>query len=278
MPIVWTALITPFFANGDIDFNSLTTIVQQQETAGNGLLILGSTGEALALTEPEKRAVLKHVIALKPSVPIMVGVGGFQLPLQQEWMQFADSLGVDAFLLVTPIYAKPEVCGQTAWFEALLKTTQTPCMLYNIPSRAGVALAASVLNRLKAHNNLWAVKDSGGILQQLAAYQSENTKMELFCGNDDCLVDWVKHGAVGCVSVMSLLWPTEVQAYISELLKGKSDKHADAQWYKRGVATGQYGNPVTIKAALRDKEIIANAYCRPPLSGCAVDTMPSILQ
>ena len=132
--------------------------------------------------------------------------------------------------------------------------------------------------KLQAHKNLWAIKDSGSDLNQLAAYQDENKDIDVFCGNDDCLPDWVEQGAVGCVSVVSLLWPKELHTYMTELLAGNNDKDSDALWHARGVAIGHYGNPVTIKAALRDKKIILSAYCRPPLSQCIATTLPNILQ
>src|ERR1700677_4871922 len=136
-----TALITPMTTSGALDFESLAGLVHLQEEAGNSILLLGSTGEGLALTLAEKKQVLEHVFALQPKVPVIVGVGGFQLEEQLRWMAHCQqNYPLAGFLLVTPLYAKPGVQGQIAWFKALLDAATVPCILYNVPGRSAVKL------------------------------------------------------------------------------------------------------------------------------------------
>lgn len=270
--LVWTALVTPFFEDGRIDFDSMDRLIEQQQAAQNGILLLGSTGEALALTDQERREVLTHVRDRFPQVPLMVGVGGFQLQSQIEWVHFVDSVGVDALLLVTPIYAKPGPQGQCAWFDALLSATRTPCMLYNIPSRAGAVLHPTVLSACARHPHLWALKDSGSDVTQTRQYQQANNQIRIFCGNDDEMTEFANLGAVGCVSVVSHLWPQALHDYLEALLAGQSGERE--LWQRRGRAVGQYGNPVTIKTALHHAGLIETAYCRPPLATDDVATLP----
>ena len=102
---LWTALITPFNPDESIDFAALTRLAKEQEAAGNGILILGSTGEALSMTPSEQQAIVRHICELGLSVPLMVGVGGFQLQQQLQWLDFLKDFPIDALLLPVPLYA-----------------------------------------------------------------------------------------------------------------------------------------------------------------------------
>ncbi|MFP5387308.1 MAG: dihydrodipicolinate synthase family protein, partial [Bacteriovoracia bacterium] len=104
---LWTAVVTPMLENGAVDFESLSRVVEEQDAAGNGLLILGSTAEALNLNLTSRKAIIEHVVKMKPESPVMVGVGGNLLEEQKEWITYLETLPVHAYLLVTPHYAKP---------------------------------------------------------------------------------------------------------------------------------------------------------------------------
>ena len=135
---LWTAMVTPMNTDGSIDFNSLENLLRKQEKAGNGVLVLGSTGEGLNLNEEEKREVVTFTKELDLDIPMMVGVGGFDLPAQADFIHFCNEVEPDALLLVTPLYAKPGAEGQFEWFSELMGETEIPCTLYNVPSRTGV--------------------------------------------------------------------------------------------------------------------------------------------
>ena len=127
--VLWTALVTPFTENNSIDFDSLAVIAAKQAAAGNGIVLLGSTGEGLALTLVEKTEIVEFICQLKLNIPLMVAVGGYNLPEQIAWVEQCNQYPIEAFLLGTPVYAKPGVVGQTQWFERLLNTAKYPCML-----------------------------------------------------------------------------------------------------------------------------------------------------
>ena len=141
---IWTAMITPFFDDGRIDFEILEQLVMAQSQAQNGILLLGSTGEGINIPLKQKKAVISFCTQMDIKVPIMVGLGGFLLDEQLHFMNYCDGKGVDAFLLVAPIYAKPKKEGQLAWFSHLMRATKTPCMLYNVPSRTGIHMDPEV--------------------------------------------------------------------------------------------------------------------------------------
>ena len=104
---LWTALVTPFESHGIIDFESLDSLIRRQQAAGNGVLLLGSTGEGLALDTEEKKQVVIYAAGMDVKVPIMVGVGGYKLEKQLKFIEECDLCPVDAYLLVAPLYSKP---------------------------------------------------------------------------------------------------------------------------------------------------------------------------
>ena len=158
---LWTALVTPFNKMDEVDYPVLETLVNEQINANNAILLLGSTGEGLALTLQEQKSIVEFVCSLKPSVPLMVAVGGVNLAQQVQWVEFCNSQPIDALLLASPLYAKPGLLGQTHWFDTLLNNTELPCMLYNVPSRSAVHIEPQTLLNLTHHPHLWALKVFG---------------------------------------------------------------------------------------------------------------------
>lgn len=201
---IWTALITPFFEDGRIDFETLEQLVMTQSKAGNGLLLLGSTGEGLNIPLEQKKAIISFCTRLDIKVTIMVGLGGFLLEEQLHFMHHCDGEGVDAFLLVTPIYAKPKKEGQMAWFSHLMKATKTPCMLYNVPSRTGIHMDPEVpANIFATFPHYLGLKEASGNLDHVRAFKAAAPKSPLYCGDDNLIKEFVAEGAIGHISVAS---------------------------------------------------------------------------
>src|SRR5690625_6689830 len=92
----------------------------------------------------------------------MVGAGGFQLEKQLEWIEYCNRTSCGAYLLVTPIYAKPGTEGLTNWFTQLMEASGKPCMLYNIPSRTGAKMSPGLVKKTKGKRNFWRIKRGGG--------------------------------------------------------------------------------------------------------------------
>jgi 4-hydroxy-tetrahydrodipicolinate synthase len=167
-------------ADGSIHFDDLEVLVKKQEKAGNGILILGSTGEGLALGDEEKKEIVDFVSGLSPNIPVMVGVGGFNLKKQSDWILYCNEKNVDGYLLVTPLYSKPGRNGQAAWFKALMDVSDKLCMIYNIPSRTGMKLFPGVLRELAGHDNLWAVKEASGSIQEYQQFREAAPEIPLY--------------------------------------------------------------------------------------------------
>lgn len=272
---LWTALITPLRENGEIDYDSFTQLLLEQERAKNGVVLLGSTGEGANLSVSERRQIVEFACALKLNIPLMIGVGGLEWQTQKDWLRFCETMPVDAYLMVTPIYAKPGADGQRRWFESLMDDVTRPCMLYNVPSRAGVALDAQALRYLQNHRNLWAVKEAAGDAAKFALWQREFPQLAWYSGDDALFGEHARLNAAGLVSVASNIWPNEVRDWVAACMAGES---AAGEHLKR-VAEPLFcaANPIPSKALMFYLRRIASAQLRLPLSAHDLPTMTSLL-
>lgn len=262
---VWTALVTPFLQDGKLDFVSLEALAMEQEKANNGILLFGSTGEGLALSLEEKQSIITFISKLSIKVPLMVCVGGFRLEEQLAWMDFCEhNANIAAFLLVTPIYAKPGPIGQTKWFKALLDASHVPCMLYSIPGRSAVKLYPEVLENLKQHPKLWAIKESSGNLEEFKAFQKAHPSIIMYGGDDGLIEDHIALGAKGLVSVASNTWPDAVHRFVKSRLENKNPNFPT--WKETVNSLMLASNPVPVKVLLFEKKWIKSSMLRPPLS------------
>ena len=260
----FTALATPFKEDGRIDYDSLDSLIKSQNQAGNALLLLGSTGEGISLSAQEKFDILEHVCKKDLSVPILAGIGGVSFQEVLRSLRVYESLpAIDGYLLTTPVYSKPGPKGQLAWFRSLLDEASKPCMLYNIPSRAGVSIAPEVLRELNGHPNFWALKEASGSLEEFRSYRDASPDIAFYCGNDELMPILVLEGAKGLVSVMGNVWPEFTRLYVDWSLQRKMILEGSLL---KAIRCVNNRNPVSIKAILHALGRIASSHMRLPLS------------
>lgn len=262
---LWTALITPMKEDGSIHYDNLESVIARQEKAGNGILVLGSTGEGLALSECEKKEIVDFVSDRNNSVPIMVGVGGFNLKTQTDWISTCNERNIDSFLLVNPLYSKPGLKGQIHWFKSLMDASDKPCMIYNIPSRTGVKLFPEVLQELKHHKNLWAVKEASGNIGEFQKFRKTVPSIPLFSGDDGLMPFFAAAGGNGLVSVASNIWPKETKLYVEKCLKGDTASLFPI-WTDAVNALFSASNPIPLKVLMKEKGLIKTSVLRSPLT------------
>jgi 4-hydroxy-tetrahydrodipicolinate synthase len=263
---LWTAIVSPMNEDGSLDFESLNTLLRRQEEAGNGVVLLGSTGEGLALNLEDKKAFVEFATSQNFNIPFMVGVGGFDLDSNLEWIKYLEQNDkVTSYLMPTPLYAKPGVLGQIAWFEALLNASTKPCMLYNIPSRSGIKLHQEVIRELKGHPNLWALKDASGSISELQAYREASENLKVYSGEDALLPQQAPYGIAGLVSVSSNVWPKATAAYVNKCLNLELSGLYPT-WDKAVDALFRASNPIPAKVLLHQKSLIKTPTLRAPLT------------
>lgn len=262
---LWTALITPMNSDGSVHYEDLKRLLRRQEDAGNGVLILGSTGEGITFSEAEKREIITFAVSQDLKIPIMAGVGGIRLETQLEWIDYCNELDIDSYLLVTPLYSKPGRYGQTEWFTALLNRSAKRCMIYNIPSRTGVKLPPEVLLDVVDHPNLWAVKEASGSIDDFKMFREKLPDVPLYSGDDALLPDFSSEGCAGLISVAANVWPHETKFYVDKCLTGDVEELKPI-WSKAIKALFSAPNPIPSKILLQFKKEITNSNLRPPLS------------
>jgi 4-hydroxy-tetrahydrodipicolinate synthase len=273
---LYTALVTPMKENGDLHLDDLASLIHRQDEAGNGVLVLGSTGEGLALSLEDKKQVVKTASSLNVDVPIMVGVGGFNLRNQIEWIEYCHQFDVDSFLLVTPLYAKPGPRGQVQWFNALLDAADKPCMVYNVPSRTGTKMSPFVLKELGNHPNFKAVKEASGSIDDYQEYRKTAKDIAFYSGDDGLLPFFAMAGSGGLVSVAANVWPNATHQYVDWCLDGRGPELLPL-WQECTNALFSGPNPAPAKVLLQEKGWIENSTLHPPLTEEDVDDL-SILK
>ncbi|MBT4790817.1 MAG: 4-hydroxy-tetrahydrodipicolinate synthase [Halobacteriovoraceae bacterium] len=261
---LWTALITPLTPGLQVDYPSLKKLLIEQDEAGNGLLILGSTGEALNLCLDDRERIVNFVLEQKLKSPLMIGVGGHELNSQIKWIEWLETKNIDAYLMVTPIYAKPGDEGQYQWFKNLMDRVTKPVMLYNVPGRAAKELSYKAVSKLKDHPNFWSIKEASGCAKKMSAYLKACGHKKVYCGDDGLMPEFSSAGACGLISVASNVWPKATNLYTKKCLdKSFSDHNL---WSTAANSLFTASNPIPAKAIICAEKRIAHDTLMPPLT------------
>lgn len=272
-PVLWTAVVTPLLRNGQLSLPDLERLLRRQEAAGNGIIVLGSTGEGLNLSEEERRRVVAFTCSLNLNVPVMCGVSGHDLPSTLAWIRFLETLPLHGYLMVTPIYSKPGEHGQFAWFSTLLDAATRPCMLYNVPSRTGCLLNKNAVRRLAEHPRFWAIKEASGSVEHFADYVAAvGSSVDVYSGDDPLMLEFAPLGAKGLVSVASNAWPAACRTYTERALAGQLTADDDSLWKEASAALFVAANPVPVKYLLAVEGHISAPTVKIPLHA---DDMPA---
>lgn len=273
---VWTAIISPMNQNGTIDYESYEKLLREQEAAGNAITILGSTGEALNISEEERRDILDFALSLELSVPMMCGVGGSYTEGQRQWIEYLNTLELDAYLIPVPMYAKPGIHGQHEWFKTLLDAAAKPCMIYNVPGRTAKPIELEMLKLLGEHENFWAIKEASGSEDDFSAIRDAAPHARMMSGDDPMLPQFAKLGAKGVVSVAANAWPEATKRYAEQCID-ETLKSAEL-WVDATESLFVASNPVPVKALLSEMGRIQTAVVRSPLSEKDMVELPRALE
>lgn len=275
---LWTAIVTPLKEDNSLDLESYKNLLMEQNEAKNGVLVLGSTGEALNLTLDERRKVLQFTLEQNLDVPIMVGVGGAQLEETLDWVKEVSKLPIDALLMVVPLYAKPETEGQYLWFKTLMDATDKPVMLYNVPSRTGKKMSFDVVKRLNQHPNFWAIKEASGSVDDFKKYVEVAGGKAVMSGDDGLLPAFAEHGCRGLVSVASNSWPKETHEYTVRALEKALSKEEISLWDACAGALFCVSNPIPVKRLLAEEKRIAHPNLKLPLTHKDLSQAATVLE
>lgn len=218
------ALITPFKANGDVDFNALAKVVEHQIAGGiDYLVVMGTTGESATISLDEKKEILAQVMeTAQDRVPIVLGIGGNNTTAVQEELQAYDLTGVAAILSVSPYYNKPTQEGIYQHYKALSEVSLRPIILYNVPGRTMSNISAETTLRLaREFKNIVAVKEASGNLDQIGTILRDRPEGFLVISGDDALtLPILALGGDGVISVVGNALPVEFARLVHSALDG----------------------------------------------------------
>ncbi len=264
-----TALVTPMNQDGSVNFKKLEELVNEQiENSIDALVICGTTGEKSTLRYDEHLKVIE--IAAKTAnkrVPIIAGTGSNDTVYSVELCNDAEALGADAFLMVAPYYNKTSQAGLVAHYNYIADRVNKPIILYNVPSRTGVAIKPETYFELSKHPNIVATKEANGDLSAIATTKYLcGDNLDIYSGNDDQIVPIMSLGGIGVISVLSNVLPKETHDICMSYLSGDTKKASEMQIKYTGLINALFSdvNPIPVKAAMNllGKEV---GPCRLPL-------------
>ena len=240
---ILTAMVTPFDSKGDLDEDAVARLVRHLlENGSDGLVLAGSTGEGATMTDEEKVRLWEIGVAESGDAPIVAGTGTYDTRHSVELTERAHEVGVDAMLVVTPYYVRPNRRGIKAHYEAVAAATDRPIVAYNIPSRTATDMPNDLLAELAADiENVAAVKQAR--YEDLAPIDG----MDLLAGNDDVLAKVMDMGGTGGICVSSNLIGTEMRRVIDEPDQRQEIEDGLRDLYQAMFVTT---NPIPVKAAM----------------------------
>ena len=252
---VATALITPMKGKGEIDFDALGRLIDWQIDCGvDGLVIAGTTGEGSTLSDEEHREVLTAAMKFaRGRVPMIAGTGSNDAAYAIDLSRCAEELGYDALLLVAPYYNKATQNGLVTMYRAIADATNTPIILYNVPSRTGVNIDPSTYDALGDHTRIVAAKEASGSLSQLTeTFAKAGDRLDVYSGNDDQIFPVLAMGGIGVISVLSNVLPKETVELCRAYFCGDIEKSRRMQYELLPIIHALFSevNPIPVKAAM----------------------------
>mgnify|MGYP001183573116 CR=1 FL=1 len=220
---VLTAMVTPFDHKGNIDFDKTTKLVNYLINNGSdGLVVAGTTGESPTLSSEEKVALWKHTVEVADKrVPVIAGSGSNDTHASIELSKKAEQTGVDAVMLVTPYYNKPNQRGLYEHFKSIANGTNLPVMLYNVPGRSIVSISAETVIELSKIPNIVAIKDASRDIESISEMiESTPDNFHVYGGEDSLTLPICAIGAAGIVSVSSHVIGNEMQEMLAKFDQG----------------------------------------------------------
>lgn len=261
---VTTAMITPFQADGSVDYDGLRRNTRHQlENGVFGLLPLGTTGEAPTLTHAEKERVVRTVVeearSQSDQATVMVGVGTYSTVTTIENARDALAWGADALLVVTPYYNKPTQEGIVAHFKAICEAVDLPVVVYNIKGRTGTNIETATLAKIFENRTVIGVKEASGDLAQMMDVIAQIPELAVYSGDDIFTFPLIGLGGQGVVSVVSNLLPSEVAGMVASALAGDWEKARQMHYHLMPIFKAAFieTNPGPIKYAMNRRGLAA---------------------
>ena len=265
-----TAIVTPFKANGEVDYDTFAKNIEFQiENKIDAIVVCGTTGEASTLTHEEHLDVIRYCVkCVNGRVPVVAGTGSNCTETAIYLSQEAEKAGVDGLLIVTPYYNKATQKGLYEHFKMIADSVKTPIILYNIPGRTGGVniLPETVVRLCTEVENIVGVKDATGNISQVAKLMSiAGDKVDLYSGNDDQIVPLLSLGGKGVISVLSNIAPEKTHDICAKFFEGDVEGSRKLQLEFLSLINTLFieVNPIPVKKALELMGMMGGTLRRP---------------
>lgn len=248
------AIVTPFNENG-INFEELKRLIDFNIDNGtDAIVIAGTTGESSTMSDEEHKEAIRFTVEyVKKRIPVIAGTGSNDTAYAVELSKYAESVGVDGILVVTPYYNKATQSGLVKHFTYIADRVNVPMILYNVPSRTGVNILPETYVELAKHPRIVATKEASGDLSQVAKIKALcGDNLDIYSGNDDQIVPILSLGGKGVISVLSNVMPKEAHEICSLYFEGKIEESAKMQTDYLELINNLFieVNPIPVKTAL----------------------------
>lgn len=264
---IFTAIITPFYKNLEINYELLEQLTKFQEENGiSGLVPCGTNGEFSSLTLEESKKVIETVINAKKNILIIGGVGRASIKETIELAKFSEEI-CDAIMIGVPYYFKPvSELGLYQYFSLVLESVKCPSFLYNIPKYTGIPITVDLIEKLTRFENLIGLKDSSGDLKNTEDYITNLPQLSFFSGSDALIFSGLKIGTKGGISALGNVFPKEVMN-IFNAFKKNSLKIAEKEQNRILKIRDLFKKFETISAFKKYLPILGfeESFVRPPL-------------
>ncbi|GFI47489.1 4-hydroxy-tetrahydrodipicolinate synthase [Lachnospiraceae bacterium] len=250
------AIVTPFKANGEVNYEKFGELVEDQIAGGtDAVIVCGTTGESSTLTHEEHLEVIRYCIEkVAGRIPVVAGTGSNCTETAVYLSREAEKYGADALLLVTPYYNKATQKGLYKHYKTIADAVKIPCIIYNVPSRTGCNVAPETVAALcKDVENIVGVKEASGNIAQIAKLMSlSDGKVDLYSGNDDQILPLLALGGKGVISVTSNVAPRQTHDICAKFFAGDVAGSCAEQLRMIPLCNALFSevNPIPVKKAL----------------------------
>lgn len=248
------AIVTPFNENG-VDFEKLKDLIEWHiKSNTDAIIVCGTTGEASTMTEAERKETIKFTVdVVNKRIPVIAGTGTNNTAASISMSKWAESIGVDGLLVITPYYNKTTQKGLIEHFKAISNAVNTPIIVYNVPGRTGMNIAPKTLVEISKLKNIVAIKEASGNISQVAEYKALcGDNIDIYSGNDDQIIPILSLGGVGVISVLANIIPKEVHDMCMLYLEGKQKEALAIQLESLKLTNALFieTNPIPVKTAM----------------------------
>ena len=249
-----TAIATPFTEEG-VNFEEFGRLLEEQiENEIDAIIVCGTTGEASTMTKEERKETIKFAIdVVNKRTKVIAGTGSNNTKDAIEMSKYAESIGADGILVVTPYYNKTTQKGLIAHYTEIAKNISLPIILYSVPSRTGVNILPETCVELSKIENIVAIKEASGNISQIAKIASLcGDNLHIYSGNDDQIIPVLSLGGKGVISVLSNVMPKYTHDMVKTYLEGDVKAACTMQLEVLDLVDSLFSevNPIPVKYAL----------------------------